>query len=119
MTAAMAISDYKNILEKMSNGVAYPYFGMKGQEVSAAMNSSGMPLGVYVVEVNADSPAYNAGIQSGDIITSMGGKTIVTMKDFQIQLEKSSTGQVVPVTVSRSGREEFKKIQFQVTIGAR
>jgi hypothetical protein len=49
----------------------------------------------------------------------MGGKTIVTMKDFQIQLEKSSTGQVVPVTVSRSGREEFKKIQFQVTIGAR
>lgn len=119
MTAAMAISDYKNILEKMSNGVAYPYFGMKGQEVSAAMNSSGMPLGVYVVEVNADSPAYNAGIQSGDIITSMGGKTIVTMKDFQILLEKSSTGQVIPVTVSRSGREEFKKIQFQVTIGAR
>jgi serine protease Do/serine protease DegQ len=119
MTTAMAISDYKNILEKMSNGVAYPYFGMKGQEVSAAMNSSGMPLGVYVVEVNADSPAYNAGIQSGDIITSMGGKTIVTMKDFQILLEKSSTGQVIPVTVSRSGREEFKKIQFQVTIGAR
>lgn len=119
MTTAMAISDYKNILEKMSNGVAYPYFGIKGQEVSAAMNSSGMPLGVYVVEVNADSPAYNAGIQSGDIITSMGGKTIVTMKDFQILLEKSSTGQVIPVTVSRSGREEFKKIQFQVTIGAR
>lgn len=119
MTTAMAISDYKNILEKMSNGVAYPYFGIKGQEVSAAMNSSGMPLGVYVVEVNTDSPAYNAGIQSGDIITSMGGKTIVTMKDFQILLEKSSTGQVIPVTVSRSGREEFKKIQFQVTIGAR
>ena len=69
--------------------------------------------------MNADSPAYNAGIQSGDIITSMGGKTIVTMKDFQILLEKSSTGQVIPVTVSRSGREEFKKIQFQVTIGAR
>ena len=119
MTAAMAISDYKNILEKISNGEAYPYFGIKGQEVSAAMNSSGMPLGVYVVEVNADSPAYNAGIQCGDIITSMGGETIVTMKDFQILLEKSTPGQVIPVTVSRSGREEYKKIQFQVTIGAR
>ena len=119
MTAAMAISDYKNILEKISNGEAYPYFGIKGQEVSAAMNSSGMPLGVYVVEVNGDSPAYNAGIQCGDIITSMGGDTIVTMKDFQILLEKSTPGQVIPVTVSRSGREEYKKIQFQVTIGAR
>ncbi|WP_394524688.1 S1C family serine protease [Lacrimispora sp. JR3] len=119
MTAAMAISDYKTILEKMSNGAAFPYFGIKGQEVSAAMNSSGMPLGVYVVDVNADSPAYNAGIQCGDIITSLGEKKIVTMKDFQVILEKSSPGQVIPVTVSRSGREEYKEIKFQVTIGAR
>lgn len=119
MTAAMAISDYKIILEKMSNGAAFPYFGIKGQEVSAAMNTSGMPLGVYVVDLSADGPAYNAGIQCGDIITSMGGEKIVTMKDFQSLLEKSATGQVMPVTVSRSGREEYKEIQFQVTIGAR
>ncbi|MFR3730535.1 S1C family serine protease [Lacrimispora sp.] len=119
MTAAMAISDYKTILEKMSNGAPFPYFGIKGQEVSAAMNSSGMPLGVYVVDVNADGPAYNAGIQCGDIITSVGEETIVTMKDFQVVLENSTPGQVIPVTVSRSGRDEYKEIQFQVTIGAR
>ena len=119
MTAAMAISDYKSILEKMSNGIQYPYFGIRGQEVTAVMNSSGMPLGVYVVDVNADSPAYNAGIQSGDIITAMGDEIIVTMKDFQVKLEKSVPGEVIPVTVSRNGREEYKKIQYQVTIGAR
>lgn len=119
MTAAMAISDYKSILEKMSNGEAFPYFGIKGQEVSAVMNSNGMPLGVYVVDVNADSPAYNAGIQCGDIIRSMGKETIVTMKDFQSVLEKSNSGDVIPVSVSRNGREEYKEIQYQVTIGAR
>ncbi|WP_077613240.1 S1C family serine protease [Clostridium sp. Marseille-P2415] len=119
MTAAMAISDYKSILGKMSNGVAFPYFGIKGQEVSAVMNGSGMPLGVYVVDVNADGPAYNAGIQSGDIITAMGDETIVTMKDFQVVLEDSKPGDVIPVTVSRNGREEYKEIQYQVTIGAR
>lgn len=119
MTAAMAISDYKSILEKISNGAQYPYFGIRGQEVTAVMNSSGMPLGVYVVDVNADGPAYNAGIQSGDIITSMGDESIVTMKDFQVKLEKSVPGEVIPVTVSRNGREEYKKIQYQVTIGAR
>lgn len=119
MTAAMAISDYKSILEKISNGGQYPYFGIRGQEVTAVMNGSGMPLGVYVVDVNADGPAYNAGIQSGDIITSMGDETIVTMKDFQVKLEKSAPGEVIPVTVSRNGREEYKKIQYQVTIGAR
>jgi S1-C subfamily serine protease len=119
MTAAMGISDYKSILEKISNGAPFPYFGIKGQEVSSAMNSSGMPLGVYVVEVNTDSPAYNTGIQSGDVITEMGGAAIVTIKDFQVVLEKSSPGQIIPVTVSRNGREEYKKIQYQVTIGAR
>ncbi|MEY8354418.1 PDZ domain-containing protein [Lachnospiraceae bacterium 54-53] len=119
LTAAMAISDYKSILGKMSNGAAFPYFGIKGQEVSAVMNSSGMPLGVYVVDVNADGPAYNAGIQCGDIITAMGEETIVTMKDFQVVLEDLDPGEVIPVTVSRNGREEYKEIQYQVTIGAR
>lgn len=119
MTAAMAISDYKSILQKMSNGSAFPYFGIKGQEVSAVMNSNGMPLGVYVVDVNGDSPAYNAGIQCGDIIRTMGEKKIVTMKDFQAVLEKSSPGTVIPVSVSRNGREEYKVIKYQVTIGAR
>ncbi|ADL02996.1 S1C family serine protease [Lacrimispora saccharolytica] len=119
MTAAMAISDYKSILEKMSNGGSFPYFGIIGQEVSAVMNSNGMPLGVYVVDVNADSPAYNAGIQCGDIIKTMGEETIVTMKDFQAVLENSTPGDVIPVSVSRNGREEYKEIQYQVTIGAR
>ena len=119
MTAAMAISDYKSILEKMSNGVSFPYFGIKGQEVSAVMNSNGMPLGVYVVDVHADSPAYNVGIQCGDIIRTMGKETIVTMKDFQSVLENSNPGDVIPVSVSRNGREEYKEIQYQVTIGAR
>jgi len=119
MTAAMAISDYKSILEKMSNGVSFPYFGIKGQEVSAVMNSNGMPLGVYVVDVHADSPAYNVGIQCGDIIRTMGKETIVTMKDFQSVLENSNPGDVIPVSVSRNGREEYKEIQYQVAIGAR
>jgi len=119
MTAAMAISDYKSILEKMSNGVSFPYFGIKGQEVSAVMNSNGMPLGVYVVDVHADSPAYNVGIQCGDIIRTMGKETIVTMKDFQSVLENSNPGDVILVSVSRNGREEYKEIQYQVTIGAR
>lgn len=119
MTVAMAISDYKSILEKMSNGNPFPYFGIKGQEVSAVMNESGMPLGVYVVDVNVDGPAYNAGIQCGDIITVMGGESIVTMKDFQVKLEAAAPGDVLPVTVLRSGREEYKEIEYQITIGAR
>lgn len=77
-----------------------------------------MPLGVYVVDVNADSPAYNAGIQCGDIITVMGGETS-TMKDFQVKLGGDTGRGLLPVTVLRSGRDEYKEIEYQITIGAR
>ena len=119
MTTAMAISDYKTILERLSNGAKFPYFGIQGQEVTAVMNSSGIPLGVYVANVEQDSPAYVAGIQCGDIITVMGEDSIVTMKDFQARLESLEPGGAVSVKVLRNGREEYKEIEYQVTIGAR
>ena len=69
MTTVVAISDYKGILEMMSNGIPAPYFGIKGQEVSQAMADSGMPSGIYVISAVTDGPAYNAGIQPGDILS--------------------------------------------------
>lgn len=33
MTVVRALSDYKPVLEKLSNGIAAPYLGMMGQEV--------------------------------------------------------------------------------------
>ena len=119
MTAALAISDFKSILERLSNGQTFPYLGIKGQEVTAVMNEAGIPLGIYVSEVNADSPVYNSGIQNGDIIVRIGEETIVTMKDLETVLETLNTGDTVNVKVLRSGREGHTEIEYQVTIGAR
>ena len=120
MATVVAISDYKGILELLSNGVTPPYFGIKGQDVSQAMEESGMPKGVYVTEAVADSPAYNAGIQPGDVITWMNGQEVGNMKDFQNQVEKFHEGDPIKVAVQRNnGRDEYKEIEFDVTIGAR
>lgn len=119
MTVAMAISDYKSVLEKLTNGIPAPYLGIKGQEVSSTMNDSGMPLGIYVVDCEIDSPAYSAGIQCGDIITKIGNQKLVTMKDYQMKLESLQKDESVTVTVQRNGRDEYKELEYQVTIGAR
>lgn len=119
MTAIVSISDYKGILQKLTNGVAAPYFGIRGQEISSAMAESGLPEGIYVTDCIMDSPAYNAGIQNGDIITWMNGSKIATMKDFQNQLESLAAGDKVSVAVQRKGAEKFKEIEFSVTLGAR
>lgn len=119
MTIGRAISDYKTTLEKMTNGKRIPYLGIQGQEVTASMASNGLPYGVYVTASITDGPAYNAGIQNGDIIVKVGDKEITTMKDYQNQLESQEPGDEITVVVQRKGIEEYKELEYQVTVGAR
>lgn len=119
ITVAMAISDYKSVLERMSNGYAVPYMGIYGQEVSSSMAEQGIPQGVYVGECVPDGPAYNAGIQNGDIIIRINDEDILTIKDYQSQVEAMNQGAVVTVVVQRKAIEEYKELEYQVTVGAR
>jgi len=119
MAIVMAISDYKANLEKMSNGVSVPYLGIKGQEVSASMASSGLPLGLYVADCILDGPAYNAGIQNGDVIVKMGSKPISTIMDYQNEIATLNQNDEITITVRRRGIDEYKELEYQVVVGAR
>lgn len=118
-SVAYGISDYKSILEKLTNGIPVPYLGILGQEVTEDMITGGMPAGVYVVQCQNDSPAYTVGIQNGDIITELNGNPIQTMKEYQLQMESFQSGQNIVVKVMRNGRDEYKEIVFNVTLGNR
>lgn len=115
----MGISDYKAILEKLTNGLGAPCFGIEGQEVTEEMVGRGLPEGIYVMNSLADRPAYNAGIQNGDIITMIDDRPVTTMKDFQGLIDTMECGQLLHVIVQRNGREEYTELEFQVTVGAR
>ncbi len=42
------------------------------------------------------------------------------MKNFQAQVEKLHVGDRITVTVQRNnGKDEYKEIEFEVTVGAR
>ena len=118
-TMAMPISEYKGVLQKLTNGQTAPYFGIRGQDVSSAMMESGIPSGVYITDSIADGPAYNVGIQNGDILTKFEDTEIQTIRDFQNRLEDVKTGDTVKITVKRKSIDEYKEIEYQVTIGAR
>lgn len=115
----MGISDYKSILEKLTNGLGAPCFGIEGQEVTEEMVSRGLPKGIYVMNCMADRPAYNAGIQNGDIITKINDREVTTMKEFQGLVDNMECGQLLHVIVQRNGREQYTELEFQVTVGAR
>ncbi|MCC8061442.1 MAG: S1C family serine protease [Clostridiales bacterium] len=119
MAKVMGISDYKGILENLTNGLGAPCFGVKAQEVTETMGDQGLPSGIYVLNAVADRPAYKAGIQNGDVITAIDDREIVTMKDFLSVMDDLSCGQLVNVAVQRYGREYYTELEFQVTIEAR
>lgn len=120
MTAVTSVSDYKGALELMSNGLPVPYFGILGQEITAAMAQKGMPKGIYISEAVTDSPAYNAGLQPGDILTKLGDVPVTNLKEFQGQVEKLQTGTKIMVNVQRSnGKDGYREIPFEVVVGTR
>ena len=113
------ISDYKGILEKLSNGQGVPCVGIVGQEVTEVQMDGGMPAGIYVMNAVTEKPAYNAGIQNGDILTQIDKTPITSMKEYQAAVEKMTCGQTVHITVQRNGRDSYTQLEFDVTVGSR
>ena len=118
-TLVMSISEYKGNLQKLGNGIAIPYLGIKGQEISETMQESGIPQGIYITESIAEGPAYKAGIQNGDILTQIQGEPIETIREFQNLLEDLESGAEIAVVIQRKGINEYKEIEYYMTIGAR
>lgn len=119
-TAAVAISDYKTILEKMSNGISSAYFGIRGQEIAESLSQQdGIPRGIYVTEAITGGPAYDAGIQNGDIIVKFGEADILSFKDLQTQIERAESGSLVNVVVMRQSREGYTELNYHIDIRER
>lgn len=117
--AVMSISDYKGILERLTNGQEVPYFGVKGQEVKEPMQDQEMPLGVYILEAVSGGPAYEAGLQNGDIIISFGDHPVSTLKELSSQILSAGTGNTAKVTVMRRGRDGYTPLEYEVSLRAR
>ncbi len=117
---AYAISDLKSVIELLVNGESVPYIGIFGTTVTDDISQQqGMPDGVYVVQVDADSPAMTAGIQSGDVIQSVGGTEVVTTSAYEQAVRKCRAGEPVKIRGSRLGADGYVDIEFDVTIGSR
>ncbi|MGN1186867.1 MAG: S1C family serine protease, partial [Lachnospiraceae bacterium] len=112
------ISELKRLIERLINGKVTPYVGIHPQTVTAAMKEAyGMPEGVYVDSVEADSPAYYAGIQSGDVIMAVSGETVATIRSFQSVIYTMEPGTEAVLSISRPGRDGYRDIEITVELG--
>ncbi len=120
LVTGYGISDLKSMIELMSNGKPVPYLGITGVTVTEEItNEQGLPAGVYVQEVQADSPAMEAGIQSGDVITGLGKNNIATLSAYRSLLLKQETGNEVKFRGMRKGTDGYVEVDYTVMIGSR
>ena len=99
-----------------TGSIVHPYLGVSFQAVTPDIaNAYNLPVqyGAYVTDVAASSPASKAGLQQGDIITSLGGIALDATHDYVNVLFNFKPGDQVVLVYNRNG----KTIQVQVTLG--
>lgn len=115
---AYSISDLKTLIERMANGESLPYIGVSGTKVTEKLQKEQeMPEGVYVVNVDPDSPAMAAGIQSGDIICMAAGEPVTSVATYQRAVRDMTPGEDVKIKGKRSGADGYVNVTYTVTVG--
>ena len=119
VVTAVPISEVKGVIEKLSNNEDIIYLGVRGQDISGELaQKTGIPKGIYVNEVEEDSPAMVGGIQNGDVIVKIQGENVETLSQLRRRLDKCKVDQKIAVTAMRKGAEGYVEIVFDVTVGA-
>ena len=104
--------------EKVSEDQA-SYIGIQGASVSSdEQEKFSIPAGVVVASVVEDGPAAQAGIQEGDIITELDGRSVSSIEGLQDTLECSGAGEAVDIVVQRADNGSYQEQTLSITLGS-
>ena len=113
----IGISDLKAQIETMINEHGIMYCGITGQNVTEELAAKyGLPSGVYISNVDIDSPAYYAGLQAGDVISAINGQSVLTIQQFSEKLYQCADGEAMYVTAMRQGKDGYSDVAFSVSV---
>jgi 2-alkenal reductase len=103
-----------------TGSVAYPYLGISSVNNLSLTEAQQLGLdrtdGALIEDVASGGPADEAGVQSGDFVTAIDGRTVKNFDQLISYLFTSkSPGETVTLTVIRSGQE----MQIDLVLGTR
>ncbi|HEX7131863.1 MAG TPA: trypsin-like peptidase domain-containing protein [Iamia sp.] len=106
---AVPIETAKMVADRLVEGLPITN-GFLG--VSAA-DSSGERSGAQIVQVEPGSPGAEAGIETGDVITSLDGDAIASSADLVAAVRSREPGTEVTIGIDRQGEE----VEITLTLG--
>ncbi len=115
---AIPISPLKHLIEQLSNNEAICYVGISGEDVGATLSAqTDIPQGIYITNVEAESPAFYAGIQITDVIVAIDGEPVDTLNTYQSMLESHTPGDEIEMTIARQGADGYVEMNVSLVIG--
>lgn len=118
MSFSIPINEARPIIESLvdKGEVIRPGIGIRGRDVSPQeAEEFDVPLGILVVELMPGGGAQEAGMETGDIITSYEGQELTSMDALIGAIQEGQVGDEVTVTVYRKGQT----IDLTVTLSQR
>lgn len=94
------------------------YMGILADTVSDSMASYfGCSEGVYIKSVVEDSPAQEAGLVAGDVITVLDGRKVISMDDIEAILQIKRGGTKAKIVYERLENGKYKEYETEITFG--
>ena len=117
LNTVIGISKVKSIIERMASKKPRIYFGVKTEDMTEAVKTEKqITNGIYVNEVQANSPAFAVGMKNGDIILQIDNQSIMNTSNFYNTITGYEPEQQITVKIMRSTGSTEKEMDLVVTL---
>lgn len=117
LNTVLAISKIKPIIEKLVNGKNRIYFGIVAADLTAESAAElDIYSGIYITEVETNSPAFDAGMQSGDILVKIDDAVIPTVSVFNNIVSSYKVKDSIKVYIKRISNGVTKEKTLTITL---
>ena len=94
------------------------FLGVSSRSVTDDIASFyGWPIGAYIVTVLENSPAEQAKLYVGDIVTGVNGVQIVTADQLVSAVSSYRYGTTIELTIQRNVNGKYEELTLSVTLG--
>ena len=94
------------------------YLGVKGEDITSSISTSyGIPQGVYITTINADSPLSGTVVTLKSVITHFDGIRVTSTSNLESRLQYYAAGETVTLTVQVIEDNAYVEKTVEVTLG--